>query len=88
MGVMIKELVRQSTFIHEIMGTYKESDPFIRKLLEISEAYTKETVRQEIHLCILRPDYMIDKGSDSLKLVEYNTIAAGLVCLSWKVRET
>lgn len=69
------------------MSGYRESDELIRRMLEISEAFAEQTTRQNIHLCILRPDYMVDKQTDSLKLVEYNTIAAGLLCLTWKARE-
>jgi len=37
-------------------------------------------------MCILRTDYMMDKVTKSLKLVEYNTIACSFGCLSQKVR--
>ena len=36
---------------------------------------------QDIHCLILRNDFMIDQPTHSLKLVEYNTIATGFVCL-------
>jgi D-alanine-D-alanine ligase-like ATP-grasp enzyme len=38
-------------------------------------------------MLILRSDYMLDKENDSLKLVEFNTIAAALTSLSNKVFE-
>jgi hypothetical protein len=38
-------------------------------------------------MLILRSDYMLDQVTDSLKLVEFNTIAAALTSLSQKVFE-
>jgi Eukaryotic glutathione synthase, ATP binding domain len=38
-------------------------------------------------MLILRSDYMLDRDHDSLKLVEFNTIAAALTTLSQKVHE-
>ena len=38
-------------------------------------------------MLILRSDYMLDRESNGLKLVEYNTIAAALSSLSQKVFE-
>ena len=38
-------------------------------------------------MLVLRSDYMLDKGSNQLKMVEYNTIAAGLSSLSQRVDE-
>ena len=37
-------------------------------------------------MCILRSDYMIDAPTQQIKLVEYNTIAAGFGCLSQQVQ--
>jgi hypothetical protein len=38
-------------------------------------------------MVIARTDYMIDVPSDTIKLVEYNTIASSFGPLSWKVGE-
>lgn len=40
-----------------------------------------------MHMLIMRTDFMVDQTSRSLKLVEFNTIAAGLGSLSQKVFE-
>lgn len=34
------------------------------KMLKISETYSQQKQKQDIHLCILRSDYMIDTVSD------------------------
>ena len=44
----------------------------------MSKHYNSQPFKQDIHLLILRSDYMIDMHSNALKLVEYNTIAAAL----------
>ena len=38
-------------------------------------------------MCILRCDFMIDQPSNSIKLVEYNTIASSFGILSQKVQQ-
>ena len=60
---------------------FKKQDPFLHRLLEVSEKFNKLPVKQDIHLCILRSDYMADKVTKDLKLVEYNTIASSFGCL-------
>ena len=37
-------------------------------------------------MCVLRCDFMIDVPSNSVKLVEYNTVASSFGCLSEKVK--
>ena len=37
-------------------------------------------------MCILRSDYMYDMPTQTIKLVEYNTIASSFGCLSQKVK--
>lgn len=59
----------------------------MKKMLAISEKFNQQQLKQDIHLCILRSDYMIDKDTDSLKLVEYNTIASSFGILCQKVKE-
>ena len=38
-------------------------------------------------MLILRSDYMLDRATNSLKLVEFNTIAAALTSLAQRVYE-
>lgn len=38
-------------------------------------------------MLILRSDYMLDRATNSLKLVEFNTIAAALTSLGARVHE-
>jgi len=59
----------------------------MKQLLRISTKFNQQELRQDIHLCILRSDYMIDKETYQLKLVEYNTIASSFGCLAQKVGE-
>ena len=46
---------------------------------------------QDIHMCILRSDYMVDwPRSDEepkLKLVEYNTVAVSLLCVADRLKK-
>lgn len=64
----------------------------MQKMLKISESFmlrkTKNEPRQDIQYLIMRSDYMIDKDSDSIKMVEYNTVASSFGCLCQKVAET
>jgi len=70
-------------------------DPFLAELVKLSKAFNefaqsdeveKQKLVQTVHMCVLRCDFMIDVPSNSVKLVEYNTIASGMGCLSEKVR--
>ncbi|CDW80919.1 glutathione synthetase [Stylonychia lemnae] len=87
LGVMINDLVRKPDQIHDILQYFKLHDELMQKMLKVSEAYQKKELRQETHACILRSDYMIDSVTDSLKLVEYNTVASSFGCLCQKVTE-
>lgn len=53
----------------------------------MSDKFNAAEKVQDIHMCHLRNDYMIDVPTDTLKLVEYNTIASGAGPLSQKVGE-
>ena len=55
-------------------------------LMQVSKAFNSRQLRQDIHMCVLRADYMLDKFSRKFKLVEYNTIACSFGCLSQKVK--
>lgn len=52
----------------------------------MSKHYNSQPFKQDIHLLVLRSDYMIDVHSNALKLVEYNTIAASLATHCQSVR--
>ena len=60
-------------------------------MVDISKAFNAQRERgepvQDIHMCVLRSDYMLDMPTSSIKLVEYNTIASSFGCLSHKVSE-
>jgi len=55
--------------------------------VNLSKTYNSQPFKQNNHLLILRSDYMLDCPSNSLKLVEYNTIASSLSSLCQRVRE-
>ena len=61
----------------------------MKHLLKISRVFNDQVKRgepaQTVQMCILRSDYMIDIPTQSLKLVEYNSIASSFGCLSNKV---
>jgi len=52
----------------------RSEDPAVRKLTQTSM------------MCVLRCDFMIDQPTNSVKLVEYNTIASSFGILSQKVK--
>ena len=53
----------------------------------MSKAYNAQPFKQDLHLLILRSDYMLDVNTNALKLVEYNTIASSLTSHCQRVRE-
>ena len=77
--------------IHDLLANFASKDIFMARLINVSKAVADQKDRgepvQDIHCLILRSDYMIDKPTHSIKLVEYNTIASSFGCLSNKVRE-
>lgn len=58
----------------------------MHKLMQVSKVYNSGGLRQDIHMCVLRSDYMLDQQSQQFKLVEYNTVACSFGCLSQKVK--
>ena len=84
---MISDLVHQPDKIWETLKFFKEQDELMTKMIKLSEKFNSLPIKQNIHLCILRSDYMVDKVSGSLKLVEYNTIASSFGCLHQRTRE-
>lgn len=59
----------------------------MKRLIQVSNQFNSRPFRQDIHMCVLRTDYLLDQRTKSLKLVEYNTIACSFGCLSQKVKE-
>ena len=78
LATMVATLVKQPSLIHEVLKYFQEHDPFLKRLVDLSKHYNSQPHKQDLHLLILRSDYMLDTVTDSLKLVEYNTIAAAL----------
>jgi len=74
-------------YIDGILGGFAKHDAFMARLIKVSQKFNAQKVRQDIHMCILRSDYMMDNITRSLKLVEYNTIACSFGCLSQKVKD-
>ena len=72
--------------IYSLLKNFAAHDSFMSKLIEVSGKFNALEKKQDIHMCILRSDYMIDQPTRELKLVEYNTIASSFGCLSQKVR--
>ena len=84
LGVLLSSMATHYELIYHVLDYSYTVDPFIKKLIDVSKRYNnlRQEERQNIQMMILRTDYMIDKQSESLKLVEYNTIAAALSSLS------
>ena len=64
LGVMINDLVSQPHYMYDILQYFKKHDELMQKMLLISEEFNRQEIKQDVHLCILRSDYMIDKDSD------------------------
>ena len=96
MGVLISTLAQKSDIMSKILFGFLKHDEFLKDLVSISEEYrrysqstcveTRNKV-QHIQMCVLRNDYMVDIPSNTVKLVEYNTIAAGMGILCQKVKQ-
>ena len=75
--------------IEGILKDFSKHDDFMTRLLKVSHDFNHLAgPRQNIHMCILRPDYLLDFQDDkysTIKLVEYNTIACGMGVLTDKV---
>ena len=77
-------------FLSSCLAETAKADPFIARLLSIVDAVHHDGERQPLQLCINRSDYMmhaLGDGSFTPQQVEFNTISAGMVCLSTKVSE-
>lgn len=67
MGVVVADMVkRPNSFIHNVLNPFAESDDFIKRLLKVSAAFNDpndKVPKQDIHMCILRTDFMVDTKS-------------------------
>lgn len=68
-----------------MLDDFSKKDEFLARLIEVSKKFAERRNSglpvQDTHFLILRNDYMVDKPTHSLKLVEYNTIAVSFSCL-------
>ena len=88
MGSLVAGIIRDPQHtIHPILDDFQKHDKFMGRLLQVSDSFNQCQKAQDIHMCILRSDYMVDIPTDTLKLVEYNTIASSFGPLSQKVGE-
>lgn len=92
LGILIAHIVRDPRKnIHRILAKFSKVDKFMRRLIEVSETFQIQRESglptQDIHMCVLRTDFMIDWPQRSVKLVEYNTIASGMMSLSSKASQ-
>ena len=81
---------RDCSFLSSCLTETAKADPFIAHLLHIAGTIHGEGERQALSLCINRSDYLLhaaEDGSFTPQQVEFNTISAGMVCLSSKVSE-
>jgi len=65
LGTLIANIVRDPRQnIHKILAEFSKVDHFMARLIEVSEAFQKQRERgeptQDIHMCVLRTDYMLD----------------------------
>lgn len=79
-------IANPTDYIEGMLGSFAKHDAFMARLVEVSRKFNALPKKQDIHMCVLRSDYMLDLVTRSLKLVEYNTIACSFGCLSQKMR--
>ena len=81
---------RDFSFLSTCLAETAKVDSFIARLLRIAETVHGEREKQPLSLCINRSDYMMhatEEGSFTPQQVEFNTISAGMACLSSKVSD-
>ena len=84
------QVSRDYSFLSSCLAETAKVDPFIARLLRIAETVHGEGEKQPLSLCINRSDYMMhatEDGSFAPQQVEFNTISAGMACLSSKVSD-
>ena len=79
------DLVKQPDMMWEVLAQVE--DEFVAKLVDVSKKVRAGKRRQQVQVLVLRTDYMVDRESQELKMVEYNTVATSLGCLCQRVRE-
>jgi hypothetical protein len=85
--MLVHDLVKKPEVMYKILEKMAEGDELMTKLIEISKRVEQTPWKQKIQICILRSDYMLDKNSQTMKLVEFNTIACAGSPQSQRVRE-
>ena len=95
MGVVVSDLACYPDKICSLLSNFLKYDSFLADLVKISQEFSKYAYSenpeerkkvQHIQMCVLRCDFMIDQPTNSVKLVEYNTIASSFGVLSQKVK--
>lgn len=81
-NTLIEKMARDHQMIHQVLKPFAETDPFPRRLLEVSSKFHAAKHQQEHFLGIIRSDYMLDSVKQKLLMVEYNTIASSFGVLS------
>lgn len=46
--------------INGILGNFAKHDAFMNRLIQVSQKFNAKEHKQNIHMCILRSDYMMD----------------------------
>ena len=92
----MSNLTAHPNHIHKLLSGFLKYDSFLERLVKVSEDFNKlagsddpneRKKIQQVQMCVLRCDFMIDWPTDSVKLVEYNTIASSFGILSQKVKQ-
>ena len=84
-NTLIEKMARDHQMIHKVLKPFAETDPFPRRLLEVSSKFHASAHQQKYFLGIIRSDYMLDSLKKKLLVVEYNTIASSFGVLSDKL---
>ena len=85
---LYQRVSREPAFLSDCLADIGRTDPFIGRLLSISQRVDREGHGQSLQLSINRSDYMLHAGDDGSfvpQQVELNTISAGLGSLSSRV---
>ena len=89
-NVLYERVSRDLPFLKSVLSEVVAVDPFIARLLRVAEEADSAGERQPLRLCINRSDYLLhshEDGSFTPQQVEFNTIAAGMACLSTAVSD-
>lgn len=94
LGKIVAGIVRDpKNLIWKVLEEIAEHDDFVKEHVKVSKAFAERKASglcvQDIHMCVLRTDYMLNWPLDlnvQLKMVEYNTTSVGLCSASSKVK--